>query len=265
MPELHINSQMETFIGCSGYYYNHWKGLFYPASLPKSKWLSYYAEHFKTVEINNTFYKMPGEKAIKNWYDMTPSDFIFSLKGFRYITHLKKLEVDGMLLDYINQFMHTAGYLKEKSGPILWQLPPSLKMDIAKLEKFCSLLSHDFQHVFEFRHESWFTQTVYDVLQKYKHTLCIVSAPGKIPEVIKATSETAYVRFHGKSSWYNDNYSEADLEGWQHQLEGLPVERLYVFFNNDTNAYAVNNGLYLASLFGMTPLKRPDSKQMLLF
>ena len=255
---------METFIGCSGYYYNHWKGLFYPATLPKKEWLNYYAQHFNTVEINNTFYKMPDEKSLKNWYDITPANFVFSLKGFRNITHLKKLTYDQVLLDDVNKFLHTAGYLKEKSGPILWQLPPSLKMDIPKLEKFCSLLSYDFQHVFEFRHVSWFTQEVYDVLEKYRHSLCIVSAPGKIPEVIKATSQTAYVRFHGKTSWYNDNYSHEALKSWKHELELLPAQRLYAFFNN-TNGNAVNNGLYLASLFGTVPVKRLDSKQMVLF
>ena len=178
---------------------------------------------------------------------------------------MKKLTYNGELLDYVNQFLHIAGYLKEKSGPILWQLPPSLKMEIPKLEKFCTLLSYDFQHVFEFRDVSWFTQEVYDVLEKYRHSLCIVSDPGKIPEVIKATSKTAYVRFHGKTSWYNDNYSHEALKSWKHELELLPAQRLYVFFNNDTNAFAVNNGLYLTSLFGTAPLKRSDSKQMVLF
>lgn len=138
-------------------------------------------------------------------------------------------------------------------------------MDIPKLEKFSSLLSHDFQHVFEFRDISWWTQEVYDVLEKYRHCLCIVSAPGKIPEVIKATSEVAYVRFHGKSSWYKDNYSQEDLQSWKQQLELLPVRRVYAFFNNDTNAYAIGNGLYLSSLFGIVPQQLPNSKQMLLF
>ena len=105
---------METFIGCSGYYYNHWKGLFYPATLPKKEWLTYYAEHFKCVEINNTFYKMPDEKTLKDWYDITPANFVFSLKGFRNITPLKKLTYDQILLDDVNKFLHTAAYLKEK-------------------------------------------------------------------------------------------------------------------------------------------------------
>lgn len=256
---------METFVGCSGYYYNHWKGVFYPGTLPKKEWLPFYAQHFNTVEINNTFYKMPEEKTIRKWYDITPPDFVFSLKGFRYITHLKRLSYDMDLLDYLDQFLHTAAYFKEKSGPILWQFPASFKMDLSKLEKFCTLLSHDFQHVFEFRDESWFTLPVYEILERYRHSLCIVSAPGAVPEVIKATSPTAYVRFHGKYSWYNDLYNEEDLQWWKRELDLLPAQKLHVFFNNDTNAYAIQNGQYLASLFGLTSLNPPDSKQMQLF
>jgi len=129
---------------------------------------------------------------------------------------------------------------------------------------FLNDTSYDFQHVFEFRDVSWFTQELYDVLAKYRQSLCIVSAPGNIPEVIKATSNTAYVRFHGKSSWYNDNYSDETLQKWKHELELLPAQRLYAFFNY-TNASAVNNGLYIASLFGTAPQKSQDSKQMVLF
>ena len=256
---------MKTYIGCSGYYYNHWKGRFYPPTLSKKQWLVFYAQHFNTVEINNTFYKMPVEKTLQNWYDITPADFVFSLKGFRYITHQKKLSYDNDLLDYVDQFLRTASTLKEKSGPILWQFPGSFKMNIPKLEKFCTLLSHDFDHVFEFRDVSWFTLGVYEVLEKYRHSLCIVSAPGNIPEVFKATSPTAYVRFHGKFSWYNDLYNEQDLQWWKRELELLPAQKLYAFFNNDTNAYAINNGLFLASLFGSAPLKSDDSRQLQLF
>ena len=256
---------MEVFIGCSGYYYNHWKGLFYPPSLPKSQWLSFYAQHFSTVEINNTFYKMPGEKTIKNWYEISPQGFIFTLKGFRYITHLKRLNFDEDLIDYILQFQHIASLLREKSGPVLWQFPGSFKVDIEKLERFCSRLSHDFQHVFEFRDASWFTPPVYEVLEKYGHTLCIVSAPGKIPEVVIATADTAYVRFHGKDAWWDYNYSDQELQLWKQRLEQLPAKKLFIYFNNDTHAYAVNNGQYLASLFGTSPFKRTEPKQMQLF
>jgi len=240
---------MEKYIGCSGYYYNHWKSLFYPENLAKKKWLAYYAEHFNTVEINNTFYRMPDEKAVKNWYDITPENFVFSVKGYRFITHMKKLTVDEVFIDFLERFQYTAGFLKDKLGPLLWQLPGNFSMNLGKLEKFCSMLSSGFQHVFEFRHESWFTQEVYDVLAKYKHGLCIVSAPGEFPEVLKLTSDISYIRFHGKGAWYNHNYSNEDLQLWKNKLEALPAKKMFAYFNNDINAYAVRNGEYFASLF----------------
>src|SRR5665647_2644372 len=166
---------MKKYIGCSGFYYNHWKGPFYPQDLSKSKWLPFYAEHFNTVELNNTFYRMPEEKAVKNWYAVTPANFIFAVKGYRYISHLKKLSIDAESLQSLEQFYRIAGLLKEKLGPVLWQLPGGFAVNIPKLEKFCSVLSTEFKNVFEFRNVSWFTQGVYDVLEKYSIGLCIVS------------------------------------------------------------------------------------------
>jgi uncharacterized protein YecE (DUF72 family) len=240
---------MEKFIGCSGFYYNHWKGLFYPENLPKKEWLVYYSEHFNTVEINNTFYRMPEEKALKNWHEITPVNFKFSVKGYRFITHMKKLSVDDTLIDFLERFQYTTAMLKEKLGPVLWQLPGNFKMNKEKLERFCSVLSSEFSHVFEFRDKTWFTQEVFDVLAKYKYGLCIVSAPDKTPEILKLTSDTAYVRFHGKGSWYSDNYSDEDLQEWKNKLENISPDRMFAYFNNDMNAYAVNNGRYFASLF----------------
>lgn len=172
---------MERYIGCSGYYYNHWKGLFYPEKLPKNKWLVYYSEHFNTVEINNTFYRMPGEGAVKNWYSITHGGFIFSVKGYRYFTHLRKLIIDDAFLRYLDRFLHLAGLLKEKTGPLLWQFPGSFKADPERLENFCKVLSTDFTHVFEFRHESWFNDDTFGILEKSGHSLCIVSGPGSVP------------------------------------------------------------------------------------
>jgi uncharacterized protein YecE (DUF72 family) len=240
---------MKKYIGCSGFYYNHWKGPFYPQDLSKSKWLPFYAEHFNTVELNNTFYRMPEEKAVKNWYAVTPARFIFAVKGYRFISHLKKLTVDAESLRSVEQFYRIAGLLKEKLGPVLWQLPGGFGVNIPRLEKFCSALSTEFQNVFEFRNVSWFTQGVFDVLEKYNAGLCIVSGPGKIPEVVRATSDFGYVRFHGKGSWYNDNYSNEDLDSWKTRLDALKLKELYAYFNNDINAYAINNGRYMASLW----------------
>jgi uncharacterized protein YecE (DUF72 family) len=118
---------METYIGCSGYYYNHWKERFYPESLPKKQWLVFYAEHFNTVEINNTFYRLPEEKSVKNWYSITPSQFVFAVKGYRYITHIKKLIVDDASLEYLNKFEHLAGVLHKKPDHCYGSFPVVLR------------------------------------------------------------------------------------------------------------------------------------------
>lgn len=240
---------MEKYIGCSGYYYNHWKGLFYPEGLPKKKWLIFYSEHFNTVELNNTFYRMPTESAMRNWHDITPAGFIFAVKGNRYITHQKKLVYDNDLKRMLNLFQRTTGLLKEKAGPILWQLPASQGVNIEKLEKFCSILSSDFRHVFEFRNASWFSPEVYDVLARNKHALCIVSSPASSPGIINTSTDFTYIRFHGQGSWYADNYSDESLVGWKKTLVKTGTKCLYAYFNNDIKGYAVNNGKFFAGLF----------------
>jgi len=240
---------MKKYIGCSGYYYNHWKNLFYPEKLPKKEWLAYYAGHFNTVEINNTFYRMPAEKSIRNWYAITPGDFIFSVKGYRYLTHIKKLITDEVFTDYLTKFEHIAGLLEEKAGPLLWQLPGNFKVNLPRLEKFCSLLSTGFSHVFEFRNATWFIPEVYEILEKHGNSLCIVSGPSKVPAVVRPTTELAYIRFHGEGSWYSDNYSDESLKLWKEKLERTGADTLFAYFNNDMNAYAVNNGKYFRSLF----------------
>src|SRR6266542_3326505 len=189
---------MEKYIGCSGYYYDHWKGLFYPDDLPKREWLKFYADHFRTVEINNTFYKMPDEKTMKHWYSITPANFVFAIKGFRYFTHLRKFTVDKASLDNLAKFQRTTSFLKGKLGPLLWQLPPGFTMNLKKLDDFCAVLDPGFRYIFEFRHSSWFVQPVYEILNKYKHGLCIVSSPGNFPQDVITTTDIAYIRFHGQ-------------------------------------------------------------------
>jgi uncharacterized protein YecE (DUF72 family) len=240
---------MEKYIGCSGYYYNHWKGLFYPPDLPKSQWLKYYSGFFNTVEINNTFYRMPDVKTLEQWYSDTPDNFIFSVKGNRFITHRKKLQVDAILTDYLYRFQNLAGELREKNGFLLWQLPGNFRSDAPRFKKFCSMLSKDFNHVFEFRHESWFNEEIYEILMNNKHTLCTVSSPSGLPDTIIMTSVSVYIRFHGEGSWYNDNYSNERLQMWKNKLVSKEPEKLYAYFNNDMNAYAINNGKYFSSLF----------------
>jgi len=225
------------FLGCSGWYYGDWEGLFYPEGMPKSKWLEFYATKFNTVEVNATFYRFPFPNMVKGWYDRTPKDFIFTLKGNRQITHVKKL---NDVKDLVNSFYRTADLLKEKLGCILWQLPPSLKLNLERLEGFCSDLDKDYRNVIEFRHSSWYCDEVYKLLKRNKLGFCVVSAP-KLPEEAKVTSGFAYIRFHGKEGWYNYNYSHEELKRWADKIKLLKAKDIYCYFNNDYNAYAVSN------------------------
>ncbi len=196
---------MKTYIGCSGFQYDGWKGEFYPFDLVKKEWLAFYAHHFNSVEINNTFYSLPKKAVLKNWYDQVPGNFKFTLKGSRYLTHLKKLNNPEKSL---SNFYYAIQILDGKLGCILWQLPANLHENTEKLENFCKALSADFDNVIEFRHNSWFNEEVYQILEKYNVTFCILSAPDNLEsDVIKTTNKT-YLRFHV----YNNLFFSCHME-----------------------------------------------------
>lgn len=236
---------VKHYIGCSGFYYNDWAGKFYPEELNKKKWLEFYAENFDTVEINNSFYRMPKETTVQGWYDRTPENFLFTLKGSRYVTHVKRLKDVGESVAY---FYHLADILAEKLGCILWQFPPSLKMDKERLVSFCKTLSPDYKNVIEFRHPSWFNEEAYDILRQYHTAYCIISAPAGLPEDTVTTADFAYIRFHGKTNWYDYNYSDEQLIHWKNEMENLNTPEVFVYFNNDYNIRAVENARFLKQL-----------------
>jgi uncharacterized protein YecE (DUF72 family) len=241
---------MNLFIGCSGFHYRDWAGKFYPEQLPKKEWLEYYAGHFNTVEINNTFYKMPEEKTLLNWKSKTPADFKFTIKANRFFTHQKKLNTDDIFRERYYSFIDTVSKLGEKLGCILWQLPANQGFDPGKLDRFCRLSDKNFSHVIEFRHLSWFEKETYDILREHGIGFCMLSAPKPLPEEVTATSATAYLRYHGKTNWYNYHYSESELDVWVQKLQNLQgAAELYIYFNNDHQAWAVENARYLMSQF----------------
>ncbi|RLE47860.1 DUF72 domain-containing protein [Candidatus Woesearchaeota archaeon] len=230
------------YIGCSGWYYDDWKERFYPEKLPKKDWLGFYARRFNTVEVNATFYRFPTEKLMKGWHEKElPKGFKFTLKGNKTITHIKKLKEARELVD---KFYKLSNILKERLGAILWQFPPSLKIDLERLERFCKDLDPGFENVIEFRHKTWFVPEAYKILKKNKISYCIVSAP-KLPETAIVTSKIAYVRFHGKNSWYDYEYSKKEMKSWAKVISKLKAKKTYIYFNNDYNAYAVKNALQL--------------------
>jgi uncharacterized protein YecE (DUF72 family) len=260
----------KAYIGTSGYIYDHWYSVFYPEDLTKDKWLEYYCKFFDTVELNVTFYRLPFESAFKGWYKRTPDNFLFTVKGSRFITHIKKLNDPKEPLELL---FSRVKHLKEKLGVILWQLPPQFKANPDKLEKFCSLL-HSFtpslRYSFEFRHESWFCPEIYEVLKKYNMALVICDYPFQLATrlparqvgdkrtairerkqiVVPETADFIYLRRHGATALYASNYSDEQLKQDAEQIKKWlkSSKDVYIYFNNDAYGYAVKNALKLKEL-----------------
>jgi uncharacterized protein YecE (DUF72 family) len=233
-------------VGTSGWVYPHWRGRFYPDDLPQNQWLEFYCHHFSTVELNNSFYRLPSERAFLHWKEVTPAAFVFSVKVSRFITHLKKLRNAEAALE---NFISRAKLLGDKLGPLLYQLPPQMPKDLALLESFLRLLPKDLHHVVEFRNQAWLADEVYELLGLYGAGFCIYDMPDLATPVI-ATAGHAYVRFHGSSGLYSSSYSDHELETWARKIGALPAEKVHIYFNNDAEAYAVSNARTLAKLLG---------------
>jgi uncharacterized protein YecE (DUF72 family) len=234
-------------IGTSGWHYDDWRGRFYPEKLPKAKWLDFYARHFATLELNNPFYHLPSEKAFINWYDSSPPDFIFAVKVSRFITHIKRLKDCN---EAVNNFMSRATILKEKLGPLLYQLPPGLHRDDDRLKSFLSILPSGLKHVIEFRHKSWFEKDIFDILRKYHVGFCIFDMP-KLTSPIIATADFAYIRFHGSGSLYSSRYSDKEMADWAKKIKRLAkkLKTVYIYFNNDVAGYALENAATIRNYF----------------
>ncbi len=242
MGEQHLIA--EYFVGTSGWHYEHWRGLYYPEELAKPKWLQFYSKQFNTVELNNSFYHLPTEKAFITWRESAPENFVFAVKVSRFITHIKKLRNIGSALD---NFLSRACLLQNKLGPLLYQLPPSMKRNDMVLESFLYSLPQGYRHVFEFRHESWIDEAVFGVLRRHKVGLCVFDMPGFTCPLV-ATSDFAYIRFHGSGDMYASCYSDEELSQWAKKIArlGKEVEAVYIYFNNDAEAFAVKNALTIA-------------------
>jgi len=226
-------------IGTSGWHYNHWKELFYPPGLPKSRWFEHYAQHFDTVEINNTFYQLPKEVSLQRWHKQAPKNFLYAVKANRYITHIKRLKDTS---EEVKRFFDRIGILKSRLGPILYQLPPNLHQDLDLLESFIKLLPRKRIAVFEFRHNSWFSEDTFKLLSRYGAGFCVHDLAGKeTPRIL--TTDIIYVRFHGPSGRYWGNYSKSMLQTWAKWLKGQTkeVRSIYAYFNNDIGGHAVTN------------------------
>ncbi len=236
---------MEYCIGTSGWHYEHWRGRFYPSDLPRSQWLEFYARYFSTVELNNSFYRLPSENAFTSWFKSTPPHFTFAVKVSRFITHIKRLTDTG---EAANRFINSARILSTKLGPLLYQLPPDVPRNDTRLEAFLAALPQEVKHVFEFRNKSWLDEGIFDILRRHHAGFCIFDMPGTRTPLV-ATADFAYIRFHGSASLYSSYYSDEELAGWAKQIAELSrnLKTIYIYFNNDTQAFAVENAMKLRS------------------
>lgn len=215
---------MQAFVGTSGYAYKEWKGTFYPEKIAADKMLNYYGQHFNGVEINNTFYRMPSERVLVNWYDEVPDGFSFVLKASRKITHFKRLKADAE--DELRYLLKTASVLRDKLGPTLFQLPPNLKKDVERLQAFLALLPKRWSAAFEFRHESWFEDDVFDALRGVNAALVIAETDeGSVPRV--ATADWGYLRLRKL------DYGEAELRDWTDWMGSQGWKDGFVFFKHE--------------------------------
>lgn len=234
------------YIGTSGYAYPHWRGVFYPPRLPSYKWLEFYTQHFNSVELNVTFYRLPARKVFEGWHKRTPRNFKFVIKGSRFITHIKKLHNCG---DSLKIFFDNAGALRNKLLCVLWQLPPSLKCNLKRLEAFLKQLKKKYSfclHSFEFRNNSWFNEETYGLLKTYSSNLCIADSPN-LPSSEAITAPFLYLRFHGGRALYSSEYSEEELHTWAERVKmwsaNNKIKTILAFFNNDAYGFAVKNAV----------------------
>ena len=231
-------------IGTSGYHYKHWRGPFYPKAMPPDKMLEFYSRNFDTVELNNSFYRLPTETAFDDWRQTTPENFVFAVKASRFLTHQKKLKDPESALQ---KLLPRAARLSAKLGPILFQLPPRWQVNSGRLETLLEALPRDLRYAFEFRDLSWIQPEIDALLTRFHAAFCIYELAG-YHSPLTITADYAYVRLHGPGAGkYEDTYSTARLRRWSKQIDewAKRLAAIYVYFDNDQAGYATQNALTL--------------------
>jgi uncharacterized protein YecE (DUF72 family) len=236
-------------IGCSGWNYRDWRGPIYPEKLPARRWLERYSELFDTVEVNNTFYRLPSHSAVKGWVEQTPPGFVIAVKASRYITHVKRLrEMRRGARRYFAAIKPLSD--SRKLGPVLWQLPANFRRDDDRLGEALEALPSG-RHCFEFRHPSWFTPDVYELLRGHQAALVIGDDPERPFQTHELTTDWTYVRFHRGNRGRRGNYSERELDEWKRRIASWRAEvEVFAYFNNDWEAFAPRNAQRLAERLG---------------
>jgi uncharacterized protein YecE (DUF72 family) len=240
------NAIKRVWIGTSGWHYKHWLGTFYPEGLAASKMLAYYVQHFDTVELNNSFYKLPAASSLTAWRDSTPPDFHFAVKGSRFLTHMKKL---NNAEEGLRRFLDAVDVLDPKLGPILFQLPPNWEVDAERLAAFLEIFPRYRRCVFEFRNPTWDTAQVYELLSKYRAGYCIFDLAG-YQSPVQVSTDFAYLRLHGPGGKYQGSYNDAALARWARRIRewAKELQAVYVYFDNDDSGYAPKDALRLKAM-----------------
>lgn len=234
------------WIGTSGWHYKHWRGPFYPESMSPKDFFPFYVRYFSTVELNNSFYGLPKPETFQQWRETSPEGFLFAVKANRYITHMKKLKDTQ---EALTDFLERASGLKEKLGPILFQLPPSWRLNLDRLKSFLGDLPQEHRYTFEFRNETWFDPRVYGLLRDRNVAFCIYDLNRKTSP-LPATADFVYIRLHGPGGPYQGRYDLNALQDWaNHIREWLSQGRdVFCYFDNDPHGYAVQNARELIEM-----------------
>ncbi|HEX9969459.1 MAG TPA: DUF72 domain-containing protein [Acidimicrobiales bacterium] len=249
---------MPVLIGTSGWQYRDWRGSFYPADLAQAKWLEYYAERFQTQEVNNAFYRLPEATTFAAWAERTPDDFVMVVKASRFLTHIKRLKDPE---EPVQRFVERASCLGRKLGPVLLQLPPTMKADVERLDRALSLFPSDWRLAVEFRHDTWHIDEVRDVLSRHNAAWCMADSPSRVvPEW--RTADWGYLRLHEGTGTPHPCFTEEALDRWAARVAELfPAdEEVFVFFNNDPKGCAVKDAQYFAVACreqGLAPTRVP--------
>lgn len=237
----------EAHIGTSGWQYKHWIGPFYPKGLPVNQHLTYFHQYFKTVEVNNSFYRLPEVTSLRRWYETVPDDFVFAMKASRFITHVKHLKDPAQSTEKLFERFVA---LEEKLGPILFQLPPRWHADPERLAHFLEVIPKGFRYTFELRDPDWLREDIYDILRAHNAAFCIYELGGWRSEDV-VTADWVYIRMHGpENSKYTGSYNDERLEDMARKIniwndQGMDV---YCYFDNDQKGYAVKDAQRLIAM-----------------
>jgi len=232
-------------IGCSGWFYWHLKGTFYPSQMPTKEWFSHYAEHFSTVELNAPFYSWPTVRGVETWRrQVEGQSMVYTVKVSEQITHIRKFEGTEEL---VRDFGYIADLLGPLMGCFLFQLPPSVHYSPDLLASIVGQLDPRRRNVVEFRHKSWWNDDVYAAFEKAGVIFCSLSGP-RLPDELVKTAEDIYIRFHGPEVWYRHDYSAEELAVWARRIADAGAKRVWAYFNNDYDGHAIKNAKMLTDM-----------------